>query len=41
MVALYAPVPSRADLNLLLMWLLAVLTVSVGALWSGLVKYHM
>ena len=39
MVTLYA-LSSHVDLNLLVIWLLAVLTVTVGSVWSGLVKYH-
>jgi len=40
-VSMFAPESSGVDLNLLVIWLLAVVTVIIGSVWSGLIKYHM
>jgi len=39
-VKLYVPALNHIDPDLLVIWLLAVITVVVGSLWSGLVRYH-
>jgi signal peptide peptidase-like protein 2B len=40
-VLMFAPESSRADLNLLVIWVLAILTMAVGAFWSGRIKYQL
>lgn len=41
-IQLYAPVSSPVvDPNLLVIWLLAVVTIAIGSFWSGRVRYHL